>query len=86
MNTNKTLIAIYDHSDDSPIYVNLKLEFEIYQDAIDYVETFANDANSNLGATNLKIYLYSYDFNSYSYWISGGTVTKSSITFPDLVG
>ena len=85
MNTNKTTLSIYNHISGSPFGVDLIMEFDIYQNAIDYVETFTQAANTTFGATFFMIYLYSYDFTSYSYYVNAGVVTKATIVFPRLL-
>ncbi len=68
-----------------PYQVVLTTEFYIWQDAIDYIDTFSKEL-AVLGANSTwRLYLYSYDNTSYMYTEEGGSVTKTVITFPDNV-
>mgnify|MGYP001585810864 FL=1 len=85
MNTNKTFVIFYDHNTASPYQIVAKTEFSRYQDAIDYVETFLIDANSEYLTNALVVYLFSYDNQSYRYYVNGGTITKDDTTFPNTI-
>lgn len=85
MNTNKTVLAINDNSTNRPIQILLKLEFDIYEDAIDYVESYLKDTAAYYAASIVIIYLYSYDFTSYRYVSDAGTIVKSATAFPNLI-
>ena len=82
MNTNKTRIAYYDNIASQPHQVVILNEFIIYQDAIDYIETYAKALVSFAGDSAWFLYVYSYDFPSYQYNEAGGELQKSVITFP----
>ena len=85
MNTNKTFVIFYDHNTASPYQIVAKTEFLRYQDAIDYVESFLQDANSTYNANALVVYIYSYDNQSYRYYVNGGSITKDDTTFPNTI-
>ena len=84
MSTNKTRIGYYDISSTQPLQVAIVLEFDIYQDAIDYVETYAKLLISNNNAWYM--YLFSYDNLSYKYYHSGGELQKEVVSFPNTIG
>ena len=83
MATNKTRLAVMDVQGASPYQLSLVTEFEIYQDAIDYVETFGKQLASDSSDSSWYIYLLSYDNPSYVYYRSGASLAKSDFTFPN---
>jgi hypothetical protein len=85
MASNKTRLAYYDASTGTPHQIGMVYEFDIYQDAIDFAETFSNNLASSTTSYTWVIYLYSYDNVSYNYQKVGDEVIKSVITFPNLV-
>jgi hypothetical protein len=85
MATNKTRIAYYDYSTGIPYQVAIIKEFDIYQDSIDYVETFAKSLLTVAGSYSWIMYIYSYDNPSYSYLRVGDEIVKTTITFPNLL-
>lgn len=85
MATNKTRLSYYDYNNTEPYSADIFLEFDIYQDAIDYVETFCNRTKTIIGSQYYLILLFSYDNDSFSYLVNGATITKSEITFPELL-
>ena len=83
MATNKTRIAVLDYSTAQPAQSIMQTDFDIYAEAIDYVETTIA-LSLTLGAlVGFVVYVYSYDNPSYQYLVNtGGTYTKTEITFP----
>ena len=87
MATNKTRIVYFDITEDVPSQVILQTEFDIYQDALDYIESFATVlAGASAENNSWKIFVYSYDNTSYKYYKAGGAVTKATATFPENIG
>lgn len=82
MASNKTRICYYDNTTSQPHQVVMATEFDVYQDALDYVLTIATLLVSKAGDGAWWIELYSYENTSYSYTESGGALQKSVITFP----
>lgn len=86
-NTNKTTLAIYDfNTANAPANSQIVTQFDIYQDAVDYVESFLKNSEEYFNSNGFGIYLFSYDYTSYRYYANAGTVTKTEIQFPDLLG
>jgi hypothetical protein len=83
---SKTRIVFSDYNDGtSPYGVFVQTEFDIYQEAIDYVETTIRNFNL-LGQRSIVFYVYNYNNPSYSFrLLSNGSVTKTEIVFPDLL-
>lgn len=85
MATNKTRLAFYDHTSATPSLLSMTMQFDVYQDAIDYVETFLNTVKPLYNPAYIVVLLFSYDNTSYSYSVAGGgsEFVKTEITFPD---
>jgi hypothetical protein len=84
MSTNKTRLAICDILGGSAYQISTQIEFDVYQEAIDYIETFLTNKPSNV--QGVHFWLFNYDRPSYLYKIDGsGDITKEEITFPDLL-
>jgi hypothetical protein len=84
MSTNKTRIVVWDFQSGSSYQIVYQSEFEVYQEAIDYVETTLNNKPSNVGGIDFCV--FSYDRESFLYRVDGaGTITKDEITFPELL-
>lgn len=85
MATNKTRIAFIDVNNAGPYGQNLVLEFDIYQDAIDYIETFCTALVALSTDWQWACYVYSYDNPSYYYYDQTDTLRRDDITFPNLI-
>ena len=86
MSTNKTRIAISDFSTAGiPFQFEIVLEFDIYQESIDYVETWLQDMISQVGNIYILVNIYSYNNDSIRYEANGTTITKADITYPNLI-
>lgn len=82
MITNKTRLAFLDVGTSQPHQYDVVLEFDVYQEAIDYVET----AIMNTGGSQIQFLLFNYNNPSFQYSISsGGVISKVEIDFPQYV-
>jgi hypothetical protein len=82
MATNKTRIIVTDAT--GAPNMSTVMEFDIYQDAIDYVKATCVSQGSVWGTSQCYIWLLSYDNESYRYQsaVVEPYYTESPITFP----
>lgn len=87
MSTNKTRVAAVDRSNANPFAIVLQTEFDVYDEAIDYVETYTKLLSGiGVASTAFDIYVFSYYNSSYKYTIdASGVAVKFEITFPQSV-
>lgn len=82
MATNKTRIVFYDNNTTAPQQVIMCTEFDIYQEALDYVNDVANLLAVSSAAGTWYIDVLSYDQVSWRYYELGSTVVRAEIEFP----
>ena len=84
MATNKTRCVFFDNAEnETPYNLRTVLEFEIYQEAIDYCTTTIKDFTTFASARSFGFYIYSYENTSIRLYSNGSGVFESAdITFP----
>jgi hypothetical protein len=83
MSTNKTRLVIMDRYSADPATITGVLEFDIYQEAVDYARTVAfRSGVDTLTSYATWVYVYSYDNTSYQIVWDGSVLQMNEISFP----